>query len=149
MDVKEKQPFVDIIEQARERLERETAEALAQGFRCKPSSMPGFWIGLILTPVCAGAMGTCFCYDGNPFEKPLWTFSFTVAIIILLYAGGLGTTVGASLGTSGPTLYRRIVILISIVTMMIAYPWSMLRNPDAQPDPVISREHVPSWWPNR
>lgn len=139
----------EIMREVRERLDQEFAQRGSLWPRRASSTAASFWYAVVLTPICVVAVATCFCYDGKPMDRPLWSYSFAIALGVVLYIGGLSAVIGSTMGTSGMTIYWRMIVLTAIVVALMTLPPTSLVESHGWPRPIVYRHHIPTWWPVR
>ena len=99
-----------------------------------------------LTLSCAGAIATWISFNGFWIDWPLWSFTFTLAVVGIVWVCGLGAVVGSTPLTDMLTIYRWLtmfmLIVVSLPVIWLAYA------PPRKPAPAHrSLDIVPAWWP--
>ena len=143
--------YEDIKKAVRDRFDRDGEWRPPAGRHRQPRSRNDLYLAVVLTPLCVGAVATWLCCDGRSLELSLWSFSFAVTLVLIVYVFGLIAIVGSSPLTSSLRVYRRLMVLVLIVAFVSivgsnASP-STGWNISHRRRPVISRKLVPKWWP--
>ena len=150
----ETEPSNDLFEELKRQIHEKLARELGKrqlGQRTSSRSAFEFILTIVLTALFASGLAICLCYDGKSLDLALWTFSFAISTAFFIYLGGTAAVLGGSLKTDYLTVYRRVIIFVSILPMIcassIVLDWFGTERDSKSRTQIISKETLPAWWP--